>query len=85
MGCAGVSVCVVCRCECEYVLCVRVSVAVVLVMSSSPWCCRPWVVYLDGCQISDISAGAFQGSLPSGVFLNNNKMTAIPEVSIQPS
>ena len=59
--------------------------AEVLMISASPWCCRPWVVYLDGCQISDISPTAFQGSLPSGVFLNHNKMTSIPEVSTKPS
>ncbi|KAG0722999.1 Oplophorus-luciferin 2-monooxygenase non-catalytic subunit [Chionoecetes opilio] len=45
---------------------------------------EPWVVYLDGCDISDISSAAFQGSLPAGVFLNANKMTAIPEATFKP-
>ncbi|XP_063862348.1 oplophorus-luciferin 2-monooxygenase non-catalytic subunit-like [Scylla paramamosain] len=45
---------------------------------------EPWVVYLDGCQINDISPTAFQGSLPSGVFLNHNKMTSIPEATFRP-
>ncbi|XP_050687429.1 oplophorus-luciferin 2-monooxygenase non-catalytic subunit-like [Eriocheir sinensis] len=45
---------------------------------------EPWVVYLDGCQISDISPGAFSGSLPAGVFLNGNQMTDIPEATFRP-
>ncbi|XP_071517438.1 oplophorus-luciferin 2-monooxygenase non-catalytic subunit-like [Panulirus ornatus] len=45
---------------------------------------QPWVVYLDGCSISDISPGAFSGTLPSGVFLNGNQLTTLPEATFRP-
>ncbi|KAG7161951.1 Oplophorus-luciferin 2-monooxygenase non-catalytic subunit-like 15 [Homarus americanus] len=43
-----------------------------------------WDIYLDGCDISEISPGAFSGTLPSGVFLQNNKFTSIPEATFRP-
>ncbi|XP_027211637.1 oplophorus-luciferin 2-monooxygenase non-catalytic subunit isoform X1 [Penaeus vannamei] len=45
---------------------------------------EPWVLYLDNCDIADISPGAFSGSLPAGLFLNGNKMTSIPEATFRP-
>ncbi|XP_042868417.1 chondroadherin-like protein isoform X2 [Penaeus japonicus] len=45
---------------------------------------EPWVLYLDDCDIADISPGAFSGTLPTGIFLNGNKMTSIPEATFRP-
>nr|XP_045597816.1 oplophorus-luciferin 2-monooxygenase non-catalytic subunit-like [Procambarus clarkii] len=45
---------------------------------------EPWVLYLDDCSISDISPGAFSGSLPAGIYLAGNSLTAIPEATFLP-
>ncbi|CAL4106560.1 unnamed protein product, partial [Meganyctiphanes norvegica] len=45
---------------------------------------EPWVAYLDGCSISQVSSSAFSGSLPSGIFLNNNQLTALPQDTFGP-
>lgn len=45
---------------------------------------EPWVAYLDECSISQVSASAFSGSLPSGIFLNQNKLTSLPQDTFEP-
>lgn len=45
---------------------------------------EPWTAYLDGCSISEVSSSAFSGSLPSGIFLNNNQLTAFPQETFGP-
>lgn len=45
---------------------------------------KPFYVYLEHCQITEVSAGAFSGTLPSGLFLAGNKLTTLPEATFKP-